>query len=281
VLGVASLGAKRWAAGASALVAAALGAAGLGPVWTSVARPAAEGPTTSLTVAVANVDFRNETPETAAEALAAVGADVLVTLESFTAYRAPDSALSRAYPFVINRVRWIYTGAWLWSRPEIVAGRKRDTDVDAPASAWGRIVLPDGAALDVLGLHFRRPVTEPQEGQIAGLDALTTDLARPFVVVGDFNAAPWSEAMRRVSHALGADIVGGLRWTWRSRRAGWLGPLGGVAQLPIDHILVSPGVGVDSVETFAIPGSDHRGVLARLRVPLSTGAAAAPAAPEP
>jgi endonuclease/exonuclease/phosphatase (EEP) superfamily protein YafD len=261
-------GARR--AGLAALAAAVLAVAGLGPALRPAERPAAPGPTVALTVAVANVDFTNDRAEEVERALAALDADVLVTLESASRFRREDGPLRQAYRSVVNRVRYIYTGNWLWTDLPLIDGEKRDWAPDAPAVVRARLALAGDATVDVLGLHFRRPVTETQQAQLDGLPDAAPDLAAPLIVLGDFNAAPWSEAVARAARTLGVEPVGGLRFTWRSKLSGWFGPLGPLMSLPIDHALVSPGVGVEWARTFEIPGSDHRGVLLRLQVPLGT-----------
>ena len=88
----------------------------------------------------------------------------------------------------------------------------------------------------------------------------------PLVVMGDFNATPWSHAVRRIERLTGTRRIGGIGRTWH----GYPTPLGEVPVplgLPIDHILISPGIGVLSVGTLEIPGSDHLAVRAVLTVP--------------
>ncbi|SDZ78930.1 Uncharacterized conserved protein YafD, endonuclease/exonuclease/phosphatase (EEP) superfamily [Rubrimonas cliftonensis] len=253
--------------GLAALACSAIALAGLGPALRSPIAPPAPGDVALLTVALANVDISNTQPDAAQETLAALGADVLVTLETVFAFRAPEGALSRRYGHVVNRVRYVYTGAWLWSTLEPAAGAKVDNSADRPALVWGRFDLPGGGVVTVVGLHLRRPLTEPQESQIAGLLAALPPLDGPLIVLGDFNAAPWSVAVSRVAEQLGVAPVGGLRMTWRSKLAGLLGPLGPLMSLPLDHALVSPGIGVEEVRSFELPGSDHRGLLLRLQAP--------------
>ena len=40
-----------------------------------------------------------------------------------------------------------------------------------------------------------------------------------------------------------------------------------LAVLPLDHAMVAGGVGVTSVETVVIGGSDHRALMAKLTLP--------------
>jgi endonuclease/exonuclease/phosphatase (EEP) superfamily protein YafD len=80
---------------------------------------------------------------------------------------------------------------------------------------------------------------------------------QPRLVVGDLNATAWHAAFRGLS-ASGlrdaADVLGrGLRNTWPQ----WAP----VPLAALDHVLVGGGVGVRSVETLTIDGTDHRGLL--------------------
>jgi endonuclease/exonuclease/phosphatase (EEP) superfamily protein YafD len=91
-------------------------------------------------------------------------------------------------------------------------------------------------------------------GVIAALVAADRDT--PTLVIGDFNltvgSSTWSRFRKasRLSRPAGREPAS---WPWL------LGPAG----LTIDHILVR-GVGADPAISLALPGSDHRGVIARV-----------------
>ena len=240
--------------------------AGLGPALAPAQRVAAAARTVPLVVAVANVDIRNAAPAEAARALAALEADVLVTLETVKGFDGAEALLRARYPHVVDRVVWVYTGNWLWSRTPVAEGRKEDGGPDWPDLVTGRVATREGVEVEVLGLHFRRPVTEPQTRQIQAMAAIPPRRG-PRIVLGDFNAAPWSAAVVEVARRLDVGPVGGLRPTWRMRGVSRGGLPGAVLSLPIDHILVSPDIGVDWVRRFPIPGSDHDGLIARLQIP--------------
>ncbi len=261
-----ALGRRR--AAVAAVAAAAVGLAGLGPALAPAARPALAAQTVPLVVAVANVDIHNPNPAAAAQALAALDADVLVTLETIKGFGGAEPLLRDRYPHVVDRVVWVYTGNWLWSRSAVSEGFKQDGDADSPDLVFGRIAVAPGSTVEVFGLHLRRPLVEPQTRQLAAL-ATANPREGPRIVVGDFNAAPWSAAVAQASRSLDVAPVGGLRPSWRLRGVERLGLLSGALSLPLDHILVSEDVGVDWVRRFSIPGSDHDGVIAQLQVPLA------------
>ena len=89
---------------------------------------------------------------------------------------------------------------------------------------------------------------------------------RPLIVAGDFNAAPWSWVVARAAEVTGTDVLGGTRVTWKGSYRTPFGPLPEPWGHQIDQILLSEGIGVASVETLDLPGSDHLGLLLRLRI---------------
>ncbi len=86
------------------------------------------------------------------------------------------------------------------------------------------------------------------------------------ILAGDFNATldhPELRAVIERGYTDAADAAGaGLRPTWpappRNRRA---------LPLTIDHVLVDRRVRVERVTVVRIPHSDHRAVIAELRLP--------------
>ena len=85
----------------------------------------------------------------------------------------------------------------------------------------------------------------------------------PAIVAGDFNAtldhAVFRDAMVGCVDAA-AQTGQGLVGTWNTRWPRWVG-----AQ--IDHVLLTGGVSALASSVHDIPGSDHRAVLTRLRLP--------------
>ena len=87
----------------------------------------------------------------------------------------------------------------------------------------------------------------------------------PRVLAGDFNATLDHAELRRLlgrGYRDAAEQAGvALRPTWPADRS--LLP----ALVTIDHVLADHRVRVIAVRTVAVPGSDHRGVLADLLLP--------------
>lgn len=76
----------------------------------------------------------------------------------------------------------------------------------------------------------------------------------PGVLLGDMNDTPWSTGLRATAPLQRAS---GLTPTWPNAW-GWL------SLLPLDHVLVTPGVRVEEASLGPDLGSDHRPVQVRL-----------------
>jgi endonuclease/exonuclease/phosphatase (EEP) superfamily protein YafD len=85
------------------------------------------------------------------------------------------------------------------------------------------------------------------------------------ILAGDFNATLDHPELRDLldrGYTDAADAVGnGFTWTWPALRRGRALPL------TIDHVLVDKRVKVEKVTVVRVPGSDHRAVIAVLRLP--------------
>ena len=136
-------------------------------------------------------------------------------------------------------------------RPDVPPGSHRF--VIAEADVRGRGVT-------LVGVHLSKPLDEGlQEQEVSLVADIVKDLPRPLILAGDFNAAPWSTALRRFLIKAGLGYSYGYHSTWPVW-ARWLG-------LPIDHVIVD---GLRAVEARAWPdamGSNHLPVVAKMAAP--------------
>jgi len=91
---------------------------------------------------------------------------------------------------------------------------------------------------------------------LAAAGAWVRDRPGEVIVVGDFNASPWSHAFRGLRRNAGLiDTMrgAGLQPSWPD---GW-----GVLALPIDHVLHTEGLGSEDRHTGPAFSSAHRPVL--------------------
>ena len=130
-----------------------------------------------------------------------------------------------------------------------------------------RLAVEGGPLVEVTAVHTVPPATSPASvrswtADLAALPAPAPDVLR--VLAGDFNATFDHAALRAVL-GLGYDDAAratgqGRAWTWRPLRLPF-------PRLVLDHVLVDPRIAVASVRFAAVPGSDHRAVVAELVLP--------------
>ncbi|MEU6696252.1 endonuclease/exonuclease/phosphatase family protein [Pseudonocardia sp. NPDC046786] len=87
----------------------------------------------------------------------------------------------------------------------------------------------------------------------------------PAIIAGDFNATLDHSVFRDTIAGCGdaaAQTGNGLAGTWPTWAPQWLGP-------QIDHVLATAPITAESFETRLVPGSDHRAIVATLRLPAS------------
>jgi endonuclease/exonuclease/phosphatase (EEP) superfamily protein YafD len=221
------------------------------------------GPT--LEVISVNLQFRNSDTEPLFDWLRKSTPDLVAAQEVSPFWAA---AFARGLPELAKGASRPRTDAYgialLGTRPfEFVEAL--DLAGDGRPSLHGRVLVGD-SALEVLAMHARWPITPSlHASRNAALDAAAVRAraaAGPVVMIGDLNLTPHSPDFARLLERSGLrDAAAGRIWqpTWM---AGFW-PLA----LRIDHVLVSPGICVESVEVGPPIGSDHRPLRVRLRLP--------------
>ncbi len=120
------------------------------------------------------------------------------------------------------------------------------------------VVRSSKGAVRVFSVHANSPGSwgdhRRRNAQLKQLATIVSSDAMPTVVVGDLNTVSWDRAMWRLC------VNSGLRVGTASTTPTFPS-LFGLALIPIDHLLVSPGAAVVASRTFFIPGSDHRGLI--------------------
>jgi endonuclease/exonuclease/phosphatase (EEP) superfamily protein YafD len=92
-------------------------------------------------------------------------------------------------------------------------------------------------------------------------EKMIDNLDQPLVVAGDFNAVDDHgpmQALRRIGLKSATDVAG-AGWLPTYQSNGLLPPL-----VAIDHVMINKDITATSVSSFAISGTDHRGLFATL-----------------
>ncbi|MET0207900.1 MAG: endonuclease/exonuclease/phosphatase family protein [Burkholderiaceae bacterium] len=211
--------------------------------------------------------------------------DILVAQDSYGPYRKDEAAGmwpdGRAFGMPYSFAAGQYVVA---SRYPVRACSSGSIDQRNQVHSYVRCVVDvNGVELNVVTVHFESPRNGLNAARREGFDgvedweqnyedrlgqsrALARDLqangARPLIVAGDLNAPEASSVVRTL-------LAGGLRDAFSSASRGYGFSYGhalrlGFSFLRIDHVLVSPEVGVANVFVGGAQASEHRPVIADL-----------------
>lgn len=128
-------------------------------------------------------------------------------------------------------------------------------------SRQGRALQVVVGGMSILGVHPLAPVSADQsairDSQLDAYGEWAADADQP-VVVGDFNATPWTSAFRRLLD------TGGLRNSQRGYGVAPTWDVGRFWAVPIDHLVHGDGMVVTDRVVGPDLGSDHRPILVDL-----------------
>jgi endonuclease/exonuclease/phosphatase (EEP) superfamily protein YafD len=229
-------------------------------------------PSVSVRVLTANLGLGRADPK-AIVALARDTADVLVVQEMTPGLAVAMSAagLDAVMPHRSIDPRKDANGIGIWSRYPIADSRS--VRGSAMPMRGARIQVPGVAIAPlVLAVHIAAPWVQPLHyfrDDIAWFPTVLVEAARnagsgAVIVAGDLNSTYDMRPFRRVldvGYRDAAEQAGaGLTRSFPSES--WHGPMVG-----IDHVLVR-NCAASSAQTVPVPGSDHRGLLTHLDVPV-------------
>jgi endonuclease/exonuclease/phosphatase (EEP) superfamily protein YafD len=237
---------------AVALVAIVVNAAALVPVY--AVGQAAPTPGERLRVAHINMQGRDGDLGALERTLRERRPDVLVVLEPSVQWRIelPDRRVGsyRVYSDVDS------TGVLVFAAVPLTRLRQPKAP-GLPSTALVFDVHLAGEPVRILALHALSPLTpgrmSERDAALAAAGRWASSHAGPEVIMGDFNATPWSGAVGRLEsagHLRNSADGRGIQATWPALA----GPFG----LPIDELLYSPELTTTERDTGPTFGSTHR-----------------------
>ena len=264
VLAGCALLSRRRAAAMAAIVVAVLNSFnpdGLTAVGTAAAQSSCAGP--KVTVVTLNVNFRNTQHERVLRWLEAHPADVVV-LEEVTSEWAANLAHLPGYPYRAIRTREDPYGIALLMMHAPGSVFWLDLVGDGLPSVSADLAI-EGRSLQVIGMHTRTPLTpdwaRARDRELSRAAERATYGGLPSIVAGDLNLSPDSpDFVRLLQAGRLEDTLDGEGW-----RPTWMAGFWPLA-LRLDHVLASRGTCVVETEVGPDVGSDHRPLIATLRL---------------
>jgi endonuclease/exonuclease/phosphatase (EEP) superfamily protein YafD len=211
-----------------------------------------------LRIAAANVQRSNGGKQDVVDWVRRERVDVFVAVEAVRGWRTALAALQDELPHVAGHSSG---DVLIFSRHEI-AGEPRHLFPNV-----GYAVAVEIAGVTVVGVHTASPEdlnhSRACDELIDRLGTFVQDCADPVVLVGDFNATPWSAPIVRLITATGLSYGPGARLG--SFPAAWVGvKVPAWFGLPIDHVLAGHGASVIERRHGPRIGSDHWPVIAEI-----------------
>lgn len=229
--------------------------------------PQATGPT--VTVAVANLREGGADAPSLVALVDELDVDVLVTVELSDAAvdRLTAAGLDTRLPHRELRPSGRTSGGGLHSRWPLDPGPTTSRG-GFGATPTATIAVPDALLLDLHGVHPLPPISPDWTRAWARVLGGLPDPEEPVlrVLAGDLNATHDHPPFRDLLRAGYVDAAATRGQAWRPTFSG-LGFGAPVPPVTLDHVLVDPRIAVEHVAVRPLPGSDHRMVVARLRLP--------------
>lgn len=214
----------------------------------------------SIKVLSFNTWLSNSTPKDVEDEIRRVDADVVALVE-FGQEKLPMLKSLRAiYPYQADCEGANHCAFAILSKIPVAAA---DRQLIWEGPPYMRIVLGgDYAGLNVFAVHTTRfPHSRAQFRQMKALSRLLQETGGPKLVMGDFNATPYSRMTAILENEVALRRFTSLP-SWPA--------FTGVPQLAIDHIFASEGISaVEGPVLGNAVGSDHFPVTMRLSVPQS------------
>jgi endonuclease/exonuclease/phosphatase (EEP) superfamily protein YafD len=213
----------------------------------------------ALKVATFNSWYDNPQIDAVKAEIERIDADIVTLVEFGPQHRQIIKDLGGRYPHHVECFAVDYCHMAILSKLPILSGEGK-TGWKGPPLISAQLG-PEAGNLLVFGVHtIRFPHSRAQFNQIAGLVELLSATPGRKLVMGDFNATPFSRIVQTIEKNLGLVRLSGLP-TWPSRLQ--------LPQVAIDHIFVSPDIRqLESQQIGEPAGSDHYPVLLKIAVPL-------------
>lgn len=272
VLGIGTLLSKRLLLGGLLLICATTCGYRLLP---SLLGPALAGPSAAaqvvanqLKVSVVNVQCDNPDRASVLTDIRRANPDVLVVVELTPEWAEALQPLKELQlPYFVEEARAGPFGIGLYAKVPILKAEVLQTLGTSDTPAIRGVLETQLGPVGILGLHLPPPIdrdsTMRRDAGLAAIAQAIAELPHRRMVVGDFNATPWSRGFgRMLEQAALLDVSPG-----HGVQGTWPASMPSLFRVPIDHVLVSPGFGVSRYTNSGSLGSDHLARHAILLIP--------------
>jgi endonuclease/exonuclease/phosphatase (EEP) superfamily protein YafD len=247
---------KRWKLAAFAILSLGVN---LWPIWKvsgTLPSTAQSNGLPGLKLISFNVLISNTRYQETATYLEAADADVILLMEVNSALRNALATLHKTHPYGTAAAQEDHSGIALYSRIPLTDFKVK-TFVAGGMPCIDALIKYGDRVVRLIGVHPLPPRGRNELAiQLAQFEAIARQVSAtteiPALVLGDFNATPWSQAITLLRNDSSLDFRTPKpvwRPTWQR---------GGLLALPIDHALCTQQLFFERREIGPELGSDHR-----------------------
>ncbi|MEN8131905.1 MAG: endonuclease/exonuclease/phosphatase family protein [Pseudomonadota bacterium] len=246
------------------LLAAAINAYEVVPIYWSHNDPQTLPPGTKLTLLLANVQRSNTEYSRLIEIVDVHRPDLLAVVEPDTTWVQALDILTPLYPHQKIVARDDSFGIALYSRIPFDGVEVVDLGNTGVPSIAAKILL-DKKEVTILATHPLSPPAklnyDRRNNQLSAISTYIRALPGSKIIIGDLNVTLWSVYFSRLLHESGLVNTRqghGILATWPTYL-----PL---MMIPLDYCLVSPDIMIKNIATLPNIGSDHLPLLVKLEI---------------
>ena len=223
-----------------------------------------------ISILTANVKFESAAFQQVSSELAELDNDILILVEIDEKWRSGLRALESRFPHRHDAIADNGLGICVWSKLPFSAAETRYLVEDHRASIWVEINR-GGQAIRIVAVHPTPPGLQDSTGEqrrdsrvrdaelVLVAKEIATEDNGNWIVAGDFNDVAWSSTTRlfkRLSGLKDPRVGRSILPTYHARYP--------TLRFPIDHVMLSDGFRILSIDRHQISGSDHFAVSAEV-----------------
>jgi len=217
----------------------------------------------AFSLLVANVLMENKEVQAYLDLVNQNDPDVVLVMEPNERWTKQLAPLRERYEHYVEQPQDNHYGINLYSHFPLSKTELHYFEETNTPSIYTILTLPSGDEVDFYGTHPRPPLPENSvsaaDKELIKIAQRVKEASRPAVVAGDFNDVPWSFTVgkfKEISQLRDIRIGRGIYNTFDAKST--------VLRLPIDHIFISPGLGLAEIADPITFSSDHMALFATL-----------------
>ena len=222
-------------------------------------------PDRTFSLLVSNVLMENQEVDAYLDVVAKFAPDVVLVMEPNAWWTEQLAPLRAIYAFHVEQPQDNHYGMNLYSRFPLVDTQIHRFEHTGTPSIQARLQLPSGDEVIFYGTHPRPPLPENSvdaaDKELLIIAERTKAADLPVVVAGDFNDVPWSftvEKFQEISQLRDIRVGRGFYNTFDAHHP--------FLRMPIDHVFISPGIGLAHLAEPITYTSDHKALFVQLVV---------------